>query len=284
MAAGAEVIADEPGPTRHERPAAELEPETPLSGPFFAELSKRKANQRDAVILVTAEDADRGVGKTACATTLAKLADTTPDGFDAEEKATLSVPEFLHLYDNLEPGSALVLDEGEQLDSRRSMSQQNVDASLKMQTRRVNEVVVIITLPSPDMIDKRVEQLADFWVNVECRGKATIYKKKIHRIKRKVYYETVQTLHWPNLDGDEDYEALVDMKDQFIDEDATMGEWVRETEVQERIDRAVEKAEKRKRDELIRAFADRDDVLTKTVAEVVGLSSGRVSQIVKEAD
>ncbi len=281
MSATVEIVDDQPGPTRHELPDEEIEDHAPLTGPFFQEIGKRKSTKRDAVVLITADDADRGVGKTACATALAKILDTSADGFDGESKATLSVPRFLELYDTLEPGSSLVLDEGEQLDSRRAMSQQNVDASLKMQTRRVNEIMVIITLPSPDMIDKRVEQLADFWVNVESRGKATIYKKKIHRIKRKVYYETLQTFHWPNLDGDADYEALAKEKDQFINDESAEENWIRETEVQERIEKAVKEARREARDEYIRRLGEIDELQYKDFAPAFGLSPQRVGQIVR---
>jgi len=277
-----DLVEDQPGPARS--PVADAlnpDPDVPFTGPFFKEVGKRKRNGRDAVILITADDADRGVGKTACAVTIAKLLDTTADGFDAESKATLSVPRFLDLYDILDEGSALILDEGEQLDSRRAMSQENVDASHKIQTRRVNEVIVIITLPSPDMIDKRVEQLADYWVNVECRGKARIYKKKIHRIKRKVYYKGLQTFQWPNLDGDPDYEALARMKDKYIDDDSDSSEWVRESEVQERLENAKQKVRKEQRDEYIKALGGIEDLRYKDFAPAFDLSPQRIGQIVR---
>jgi len=260
-----------------ERPPAADMP----SGEFFQRIAKRKRNERDAVILVTADDADRGVGKTALAVALAKFIDTSYTPFDAEEQATLSVPRFLELYDELPEGSALILDEGEQIDARRSMSQENVDASLKMQTRRVNQVMVIITLPSADMIDNRIEQLADFWINCEARGRATIYKKKIHRIKKSVYYETLQQLNWPNMDGDPDYEALARMKDKFNDGEGQENGYIREDEVTERLEKARKGARQEARNDLLRQVCGHDEIQQKHVAEAVGLTPGRVSQIVK---
>lgn len=251
----------------------------PPKGEFFQRIASRKRNERDAVILVTADDADRGVGKTSLAVTLGKLLDTSSSRFDAEQQATLSVPRFLQLYDELEEGSTLVLDEGEQIDARRSMSQENVDASLKMQTRRVNEIIVIITLPSADMIDNRIEQLADFWINCEVRGRARVYKKKIHRIKKTVYYKSLQQLTWPNLDDDEDYQILAQKKERFNEGEGQENGYIREDEVTERIEKARETAKQTQRDELLEQVCGHEDIEQQHVANALGLSPARVSQI-----
>ena len=256
--------------------------ETPIdwpSGPFFQRIAKRKMNERDAVVLVTADDADRGVGKTTLALALAKLLDTSSTEFDAEEQATLSVPRFLNLYDELEKGSTLLLDEGEQIDARRSMSQENVDASLKMQTRRVNQIIVIITLPSAEMIDNRVEQLTDFWVNCEARGRARVYKKKIHRIKQSVYYESLQSIEWPNLDDDGDYQTLAKKKEEFNAGEGDETEYVRQEELQEQLKRARKETRQETRDDLIQALCSHGEIEQRHVAEAVELSPARVSQI-----
>lgn len=253
-------------------------PELP-SGEFFQRIAERKRNQRDAVILITADDADRGVGKTSLAVTLAKLLDTSSTPFDAETQGTLSVPRFLQLYDELEEGSTLLLDEGEQIDARRSMSQENVDASLKMQTRRVNEIIVIITLPSADMIDNRIEQLADFWINCEARGRARAYKKKIHRIKKTVYYKSLQQLEWPNLDDDEDYQILAEKKARFNDGEGQEDGYIREDEVSERIEKAKKNAAENKRNELLQQLCEHPEIEQRHVADAVGLSPARVSQL-----
>lgn len=251
----------------------------PPKGEFFQRIASRKRNERDAVILVTADDADRGVGKTSLAVTLGKLLDTSSSRFDAEQQATLSVPRFLQLYDELEEGSTLVLDEGEQIDARRSMSQENVDASLKMQTRRVNEIIVIITLPSADMIDNRIEQLADFWINCEVRGRARVYKKKIHRIKKTVYYKSLQQLTWPNLDDDEDYQILAQKKERFNEGEGQENGYIREDEVTERIEKARETAKQTQRNELLEQVCGHEDIEQQHVADALGLSPARVSQI-----
>jgi hypothetical protein len=254
--------------------------EQPFRGPFFQQIAKRKRQGRDAKILLTADNAATGVGKTSCAVYLAKVLDTTATGFDAAEQATLNVPQFLDLYDELPPGSAAILDEAEQLDSRRAMSNENVDASERWQTRRVQQIITILTMPSVYTIDPRMEHLADYWVNVEVRGRARIYEKKIHRIKQSIYYQTLQTFQWPSMDGDRDYQRLAQMKDEFIGDEDDDANYVRESEVQERVKKAVKKAEREKRDEFITNAAEQG-LNYPEIAPIVGLSANRVGQIVR---
>jgi hypothetical protein len=262
----------------------------PCTGPFFQQVAKRKAQGRDAKILVTADHGATGVGKSSLAIYLAKMLDTSADGFNAKEKATLDVPEFLELYDSVEKGSALILDEAEQIDSRRSMSNENVDASFKWQTRRVNEIIGILTLPDPSVIDKRMEKLADYWINVEARGACRIYEKRIHRTKQSVYYKTLQTLKWPNMDKDPDYRAMARMKDTLIsgeDED----DYLRRSKVDEMIEKARKEERREARDEWITALAktpitelsNRNPGLKYgDIGRAFGISGQRVGQIVRE--
>lgn len=228
--------------------------EFPFTGPFFQEVAKRKRQERDAKIIITAEHGQTGVGKTSLAVYLAKVLDTSTDGFTAE-KATLNVGEFLTMWDELEPGSAAILDEAEQLDSRRSMTNENVDASHRMQTRRVNEIITIMTLPSPKEIDSRIQRLADYWINCEKRGTARIYKKKIHRIKQKVYYKTMQTVQWPNMDKDQDYRDLAAKKDTFIDAEDS-ADYIRRSKHEELLEKREKQVRREARDKWIQGASE----------------------------
>ncbi|MWG35886.1 hypothetical protein [Halomarina oriensis] len=226
-----------------------------LTGPFWQKVAKRKAQDRDAKIIVTADHGQTGVGKSSLAVFLAVALDTSPEGFDAREKATLDVPHFLSLYDTASKGSSLILDEAEQIDARRSNSHENVDAAFVWQTRRVNQMVGILTLPDPSVIDTRMEKLADFWINVEARGVARIYEKRIHRIKQTVYYKTLQTLKWPNMDNHPDYRTLAAKKEGMIDDKESDDNWMRKSKHDELIEQARKEATRKQRDELIKKFA-----------------------------
>jgi len=95
--------------------------------------------------------------------------------------------------------------------------------------------------------DSRFERLADYWINVERRGKAKVYKKQIHNTKRKLYYKTIQWIEWPNMDQWSAFQSLDAAKNDLLD-GGHSGDWVRESEVQERIEKAEKDARQAERD------------------------------------
>jgi hypothetical protein len=253
-----------------------------LGGPFFQELGRRKREGRDAKCLVTAKDGQTGVGKSNCCDFLGFVSDTTAGGF-APHKTTIEPLRFLELYSVLEPGSAAVMEEGEQFDSRRGMTSENVEATQKWQQARVREIIAYVNLPDPTMIDGRFERLCDFWINVERRGLARIYKKRIHPTKRVIYYETVQTIEWPNMDGSDTFEHMDqikgDMLDGALDDDALL----RESEAREQREKAVEEAKREVRDDWICALKQHG-MAGAEIARLphVDITSQRVNKIAKE--
>lgn len=251
-----------------------------IDGPFFEEVGQRKKQGRDAKVLVTADDGATGVGKSNCCDFLGFVLDTTAAGF-SPEKVTIEPMEFLSLYSVLEPGSSLVMEEGEQFDSRRGMTNRNIEATQKWQQARVREIVALVNLPSPDMIDSRFEQLADYWVNVERRGKCRIYKKKIHRTKRAVYYRTLQTLEWPNMDGSTTSKRMDSIKEALIDDELGTDSLVRQSEVEERLARAKDQAAQEKRDELLISLYRDTDLTAGDIADTsaVEIQASRIRQI-----
>ena len=259
-----------------------------FDGPFFREIAKRKREGRDAKILITAKDGQTGVGKSNLSDFLGYVLDTSPQGF-RPEKVTIEPEMFLSMYNQLEPGSAAIMEEGEQFDSRRAMSSKNVDAAEKWQMARVREIVSIINLPSPAEIDSRFERLADYWINVEIRGRAKVYKKRIHPTKGKVYHETLQTLSWPNMDASATFKRMGEIKDSLLDDDTRDANWVRESEVQDRIAQAEKEAKDSLRDEFLLALYDELPIVAGTeltydqVARlsVVDVGPERVGQIVR---
>ncbi len=252
-----------------------------INGPFFQEIGRRKQQGRDAKCLVTADHGQTGVGKSNLCDFLGYVTDTSEQGF-AKEKTTIDPQEFIQMYQRLEPGSAAIMEEGEQFDSRRSNAHENVDASQTWQKGRVREIIAFVNLPSPSTIDKRFEELADFWINVERRGKARIYKKKIHRTKRTLYYKTMQTLEWPNMDGSATFEHMDRLKTDHLDDDTRDDNWVRESEVEDRVDKAVKDAVDEYRVEWIRSLK-RFGMSGSDIADldVVDVKAARVNQIAR---
>jgi hypothetical protein len=251
-----------------------------LNGPFFQEIGQRKLDGRDAKCLVTAKDGQTGVGKSNACDFLAYVTDTTDEGFTTE-KATIEPMRFLELYGILEPGSAAVMEEGEQFDSRRAMTNENVEATHKWQKARVREIVAFVNLPDPTMIDGRFERLCDYWINVERRGLARIYKKGIHPTKRVIYYETLQTLEWPNMDGSVTFRHMDDMKASLLDGELNNDSLIRESEADERVRKAEKQAAQAKRDELLTAVYKETDLTAGDVAALsaVDVKGSRIRQI-----
>lgn len=272
---------------REAEPAAEADAEAlfgSFSGPWFRELAERKQQSRDAKCLVTAEDGQTGVGKTNFCDFAAYVTDTSEHGFGAG-KVTIDPFEFLEFYSNLPPGSASVMEEGEQFDARRSNSNKNVDAAEKWQMARVREIVAFINLPSPEEIDSRFERLADYWINIQRRGRAKVYKKKIHSTKRKLYYQTLQTVEWPNMDGSRTFEYMDSIKDERLD-DGGESSWVRETDVRDRVEKARKQAHEAERDQWIADLYNRTQLTGSDIARLPACSVGRsrVAQIASEGE
>ena len=251
-----------------------------LDGPFFREIGRRKGNGRDAKVLVTAKDGDTGVGKSNLCDFLGYVCDTTAEGFSTH-KITIEPLRFLELYGVLKPGSAAVMEEGEQFDSRRGMTSENVEATQKWQKARVREIIAFVNLPDPTMIDGRFERLCDFWINVERRGKARVYKKRIHPTKRVIYYETVQTIEWPNMEKTETSKHMDAIKDDMLDGEHDEDSLLRESEAKERVKEAREDMKQQMRDEWITAVYKQTDATAKDVASLstVEIKPARVRQI-----
>lgn len=253
-----------------------------IQGPFFQAIGKRKRQGRDAKVLVTGDHGQTGIGKTNCCDFLGYVCDTTAEGF-APAKTTIDPAEFIRLYNRLEPGSAAIMEEAEQFDSRRSNSHENVDASQKLAQARVREIIAFLNLPDPSMIDERFERLADFWVNVEIRGRCRIYEKRINRTRKQIYYRTLQTLEWPNMDASATFEAMDKAKDDHLNDHSKDSAWVRESKVQDRIKSAVDQAEDECRRDWIQSL--REFGLTgKEIAslDVVDVGKKRVYQIAND--
>jgi len=173
------------------------------------------------------------------------------------------------------------MEEAEQFDSRRSQRNENVEGSQKWQQARVREIIAYLNLPDPSMIDRRFEKLADFWINIECRGRARIYEKKIHSTKQSVYYKTLQTLEWPNMDASATFQAMDSLKDGLLDGETGKDGLIRESEAQERIDRAVRQAEKETRNQFLTSIYRETDLTAGDIAEcsAVEIQGSRIRQI-----
>lgn len=184
--------------------------------------------QGGAKIIVDAEDAALGCGKTSAATSLAR---TLADAFGYELKRddmTLSAAEYLqrwHDHPGKEQPSVLVLDEavgGGAGDARRSMSNSNLDLASAWQTMRVKRVVTIVTLAHWGDLDKRLKRLADYrlYCKRQPMGKYRPYRIKVGFDDGQPRTQKLDgAIHFPDMAGDPFYEALNEKKDELLDAD-----------------------------------------------------------------
>jgi len=142
---------------------------------FFRSLYKDVEGDRGggAIIIVDAEDARTGVGKTGAACAMAEFC-AWYFGYELQDRdGVLSGQQYLQLFQehpNEEQVSVCVWDEAVGAgsgDARRAMAQENVDLGRAWQIMRDRRVVTFVTLPDWGDLDSRLQKLADY--RVWCR-------------------------------------------------------------------------------------------------------------------
>lgn len=242
-------------------------------------------NNNDIKIIIQAMNSQTGVGKTTLAIQLCRWIDQT-GSWNAEEKAFIEPQDYLNSYLEYEGGSALLLDEiGAGADSRRATSKDNVKLSQGWQMLRARNVATVATLPSTNMLDNRMLELADYWVLVKEPGIAQPYRIVVNDFNGRISRDALpgdEHLKFPDLpDNDPDKKYLDNIKDRKVSSGGMKSIPVPEHE--EKIEKAEKKARKSKRNEFIRVLSRETDM---TYAEIgalenVDLTKQTVGQIVR---
>jgi len=192
-------------------------------------------------------------------------------GFDVS-KATLEPQSYINRYLETMPGEVLIMDEAEQLDSRRSMSNTNVEFADRWQQLRYRQVDSILTLPTSSALDKRLEELADIWINVIDRGLAEVYKTTVNDRSKEINQIPLQTITWPDI-SDHEVKLQLDAKKKKKNEQQNE----RAKKEEEAADPA--KVKKQTRDEYMKAVYRETDLTQRDVADAFDLTVGTVNQI-----
>jgi len=192
-------------------------------------------------------------------------------GFDVS-KATLEPQSYINRYLETMPGEVLIMDEAEQLDSRRSMSNTNVEFADRWQQLRYRQVDSILTLPTSSALDKRLEELADIWINVIDRGLAEVYKTTVNDRTKEINQIPLQTITWPDI-SDHEVKLQLDAKKKKKNEQQNE----RAKKEEEAVDPA--KVKKQTRDEYMKAVYRETDLTQRDVADAFDLTVGTVNQI-----
>lgn len=240
-----------------------------------------------ARIIIDAQDASTGAGKTGLAIALAK---TLSWGFGyelKEEDMTLSGAAYLQRWrehPGAEQPSVIILDEAAgagAANARRSMSTQNVNLVKAWQLMRKKRIVSIMTLPQWSLIDKSMRKQADYrlWCLTKPIGYFKPYKVRTSFDTGEVTthgYDDVQRIRFPNLDKQRDphYIYLAEKKDELLNSGAFDADILEDDEAEP----ADPKEIKRERDIQIAQNARNEGFTTVDIAKMTGYSQSWVSQ------
>jgi hypothetical protein len=256
---------------------------------LFQEFLYRLKSGRDMHCFITAAS-ETGVGKTTLAFAIAILWDI--HGWTAE-KATLDPREYGNLYDEVQPGSVLMLDEAEQAaDNRRGMSRDNLELSHSFATKRYRQVFGVLTAPSRSWLDDRISNdSADYWIQAqetdqgEPKGEATVYRLRENEHYENDYTTKTEVITWPILDWHSEFRKLERKKAEKM-EGVNESQYVHRDDVEEMKQNFWNKATKMTRYHLVCSMAENgitqtkiSDILT-SAEHVEGLSQSQVSRYV----
>jgi hypothetical protein len=202
------------------------------------------ARQGGARVIVDAENAATGVGKTTAAVTLALACAKAFDYNVSPADFTLSGESYLERWRE-HPGrhqpSVIVLDElagAGAGDARRSMSNKNVNLGRSWQLMRKKRIVTITTLPHWGDADKRMRRFADY--RVWCLERPIGYFRA-YRVTstfddgdvRTERYDDVPRIKFPNLDSLDDpyFRNVSEKKDALLESEAFDADELLEEEV-----------------------------------------------------
>lgn len=251
---------------------------------FFAEYLNRLVSGRDMHVIITAAS-ETGVGKTTLAASLAILMDQR--GWTADKAAVASAEEYSHLYDEVRPGSVLILDEAEKAaDARRGMSKDSVEVSQAFAAKRYQQVFGMLTAPTKSWVDKRLgSDSADYWIQAlqtdmgRIKGQANVYRLRTNEHYEQDYTERTEHIYWPILDWHDEFQRL-DRRKREILESTEESAYIHRDDLAD-IKRSVRREERRDTEqEIIERMWNHDEqnFTQKEIGAALGVSHSRISQ------
>lgn len=245
---------------------------------------KKLSSDNDIKIIIQGKNSQTGIGKTTLAIELCRFIDSN---WNAEKKAFIDVNKYLNSYLDFPEGSSLLLDEiGAGADSRRANSHENVELSQGWQLLRSRNIATVATLPSTNMLDKRLLELADYWVLVKKRGLAQPYEIRVNDFNGTVARKPLpgeEHIRFPDLpDTDTDKKILDSIKDDKVRGEGS--KTIRMAEHNKQLERAKKDVRKETRDNLIRSLYHNTGLSYAKIGEIpaIDLTKQAVGAIVRE--
>jgi len=258
---------------------------------FFAEYLNRLVTGRDMHVIVTASS-ETGVGKTTLAASLAIMMDQ--QGWTAEKAAVASAQEYSYKYDEVSPGSVLILDEAEKAaDARNPMAKETRNITQDFATKRYRQVFGILTAPSKSWVDKRLgSDAADYWIQAQqtdlgrIKGEANVYRLKSNEHYQQDYSTKTEMIDWPNLDWHKQFRIL-DKKKRQILESTDESPYIHRDKLGDIKKKVRKQAKKETEQEIIERMSDStikgkhkadSGFRQKEIGKALGVSRSRISQ------
>jgi hypothetical protein len=252
---------------------------------LFHEYLNRLVAGRDMHVIITAAS-ETGVGKTTLAFILATMWDQHGWGV---HKATLDPKEYQLMYDEVEPGSVLLLDEVERaVDARRGGSKDNVGLSQSFASKRYRQVFGMMTAPSKGWVDKRIGgDAADYWIQAEetdtgrPKGEATVYRLRNNEHYEQDYTKKTETITWTPQEWNAEFRRLDRKK---VDElsGSSRTELMYKDEVEELLEEERERVRTETENEMMYRAYEHFDLNQSDVGVIAGLSQQQVSNRLDE--
>ncbi|MCU4926911.1 hypothetical protein OB905_13130 [Halobacteria archaeon AArc-dxtr1] len=254
---------------------------------MFHEFASRLTSGRDMHVIITAA-AETGVGKTTLAVTLSLLWDMN---WWTAEKATLDPRDYEMMYDEVAPGSVLLLDEVQDaVDSRRAGSRDNVNLSQAFATKRYRQVFGMMTAPSKGWVDGRIgSDSADYWIQCqetdkgEPKGEAKVYRLKNNEHYEESYSKRTETISWPKLDWHPEFKKLHRKKVESK-EGKTQSNYVHRSEHVDALEKAKERTRRARDNWWMMRLYQQTDLSQGDIGDIVGINQATVSRRINEGE
>lgn len=254
----------------------------------------RFAQNRDTKLSIESH-AYTGLGKT---TLGADLAEEIDPYWDHELQSFVDVDRYLKAYDMAKSYSCLLIDEFErEVDSRRAMSNKNVEFFQKMQLARYRNLCTVWCLPYLAAVDKRAPQIADINITIDRKGVGRpYYFSKLSYIRNGRAMLSIYPIRICDPDGYPEFIFWRRREDEVIEHldelkrEADMGELSRVARLtSEDIAKVEEEARREERRKLIRKLAmnlENGELVIgsqREIAEMFDVTQSWVSQIKQDA-
>jgi len=261
--------------------------------PLYYRFEKIIRENRDIIMIVDDDNAERGTGKTISSLQLAAGMDQTEEGL-TPAKCTMDPEELRNAYVQMPKRSGLVLDEGEVGASNRdAMSKVNKALREITSMGRVQEKYLVINAPLKQFIDKDLQKLADVWISMTRRGRGLVHFFDWEKYSETLLTPQKQWLNFEDVPTDHQvrkcYQALTRTKYQKMEGVDGAG-FIAVDEHEEAVEKARKAAKKEKRNEIIRGLVQHPEITPKAecnvsermLGEALGVSQATINRIGKQ--